>query len=111
MKLLNSTKDNAIAKVEAILNELKAAPDNSSVSEVATEGLESLIGEIVTIYCACYIYTGKLVGVNIKCIKLVNAGIVYDTGAFEDKSWKAMEKLPNDWYIQMEMIESFGILK
>jgi hypothetical protein len=52
------------------------------------EGLEALLGEVVTVFCACYIYTGKLVGVNTKCVKLEDSSIIYETGAFTEKSWK-----------------------
>lgn len=81
------------------------------VNEVAGEGLESLLGQRVTLYCAIYIYSGKLVGVNSTCVKLTEAEIVYNTGSFTDKKWETAERLPHDWYIQTAMIESFGILK
>jgi len=81
------------------------------VEDVQGEGLVSLLGERVTLYCAIYIYTGKLVGVNDTFIKLTDAKIVYDTGSFAEKEWKIADELPNDWYVQTAMIESFGILK
>lgn len=58
-----------------------------------------------------YIYTGKLVGVNDTCVLLEDAGIVYETGELTSKTWKDMQKLPNDWYVSIASIESFGILK
>ncbi len=81
------------------------------VTEVENEGLESLMGQRVTLFCGAYIYTGKLIGVNKTCVKLENAGIVYDTGCFTDKEWEDYQPLPNDWYIATQSIESFGILK
>ena len=75
------------------------------------EGLEGLLGQSVTLFCGIYIYTGKLVGVNETCVKLSDAGIVYETGALTDKSWKDMQPLPSDWYVQTASIESFGVLK
>ena len=81
------------------------------VKEVDGEGLVSFLGERVTLYCAIYIYSGKLAGVNDTCVKLTDAEIVYNTGSFTDKKWETAEKLPHDWYIQTAMIESFGILK
>ena len=76
------------------------------------EGLEALLGEVVTVFCACYIYTGKLVGVNTSCIKLEDVSLVYETGAFTEPKWKDAQKLPKKhWYVQTGMIESFGILK
>ena len=81
------------------------------VEEVSGEGLEKLLGERVTLFCAVYIYTGKLVGVNDTCVLLADAGIVYETGAFTEPTWKDCQKLPGNWYVQRSMIESFGILK
>jgi hypothetical protein len=82
-----------------------------NVTEVEGEGLEALMGERVTLFCMNYIYTGKLVGVNTSCVLLEDAGIVYETGELTSKSWKDMQKLPNDWYVSISSIESFGILK
>lgn len=81
------------------------------VDEVKGEGMEKLLGEIVTVYCASYIYSGKLSGVNEKDIKLSDCYIVYDTGGHETKTWSTAEKMPGDWYIKTSLIESYGIFK
>lgn len=81
------------------------------VKEVENEGLFALMGKRVTLFCGVYIYTGKLVGVNDTCVKLQDAGIVYETGSFSDKEWKDCQSLPNDWYVTTQSIESFGELK
>ncbi len=81
------------------------------VQEVEREGLIKLMGERVTLFCARYIYTGKLIGVNEDCILLEDAGIVYETGELDDKKWKDLQNLPNEWYVAFHAIESFGILK
>ena len=76
------------------------------------EGLEGLLGEQVVIICACYIYAGKLVGVNTTCIKLENPKMVYETGTWTDKTWKDAQALGSKYhYIQTGMIESFGLGK
>jgi len=75
------------------------------------EGLESLLGKTVTLFGQIYIYTGELIGVNETCVKLRGAKIVYETGALDTKDWKDAQALPNDWYVQRNAIESFGILK
>lgn len=82
-----------------------------SVTEVEGEGLIKLMGERVTFFCLNYIYTGKLVGVNAGCVLLEDAHVVYETGAFGDKTWKDAQKLPCEWYLQISAIESFGLLK
>ena len=81
------------------------------VQEVEGEGLVKLLGERVTLFCAVYIYTGTLAGVNEDCVLLEDAAVVYETGAFTDKVWKDVQKLPNQWYVQKSAIEAFGILK
>jgi hypothetical protein len=83
----------------------------TKVVEVETEGLLSLLGKRITVFCANYIYTGKLEGVNDTCIKLSSPKIVYETGAFNESHWKDAQDLPNDLYIQCGLIESFTILK
>lgn len=81
------------------------------VEEVQGEGLVGLMGQVVTLFCMNYIYTGLIVGVNDTFVKLEKAKIVYETGAFTDKEFKDAQKLPNDWYIKTASIESYGILK
>lgn len=84
----------------------------TNITEVKEEGLLALIGQQVTLFCAIYIYTGKLVGVNDTCVKLENPKIVYETGAFNTKDWKDAQSLPSQYhYVSTAMIESFGIVK
>ena len=81
-----------------------------SVTEVDGEGLEALMGETVTLFCLNYIYTGKLAGVNDKCVLLENAKIVYETGELTSKTWTDAQPLPGNWYVQIGAIESFGLM-
>jgi hypothetical protein len=81
------------------------------VVEVSNEGFEALLGQRITCFCAVYIYTGKLVGVNSTCIKLQGPAIVYETGSFDSKNWQDAQNLPNDLYIQLGMVEAFGVVK
>jgi hypothetical protein len=81
------------------------------VEDVKGEGLISFLGKPITLYCANYIYTGKLIVVNETCVKLSEAKVVYETGSYSDKDWKDAQSLPNDWYVQLSFVESFGILK
>ena len=82
-----------------------------TVTEVEGEGLEGLLGERITLFCMNYIYTGKLEGVNQTCVKLADAAIVYETGAFTDAKWKDAQALPNAVYVQMSAIEAFSVVK
>jgi hypothetical protein len=82
------------------------------VEEVGNEGLEKFLGEVVTLFCANYIYTGMLSRVNDTCVLLTDPSIVYETGAFSNKGWKDAQKLPSkEWYVQTLAIESFGKMK
>jgi len=81
------------------------------VEEVEGEGFLALMGKTITIFCMNYIYAGKLVGVNETYIKLENAHIIYETGAYTDKKFKDAQKLNDEFYIQLNSIESFGVLK
>lgn len=82
-----------------------------SVQEVEDEGLVALMGQVVTLFCLNYIYTGKLTGVNDDCVLLESASIVYETGSFNDTQWKDAQQLPHPVYVMKRCIESFMILK
>lgn len=82
-----------------------------NVVEVDGEGLVGLMGQRVTLFCLNYIYTGLLSGVNDTCVKLDDAAIVYETGAFSDSKWKDAQSLPHSCYVMTRCIESFMVLK
>lgn len=76
--------------------------------EVENEGYEKLLGEQVLVFCMNYIYTGKLAGVNTDKILLENPYIVYQTGAFDKKSFEDAQKLHDEIFISIASIESLG---
>lgn len=76
------------------------------------EGLRSLLGQRVTLFCCRYIYTGQLIEVDDTCVKLEDCGIVYQTGEFKDVAWKDYQKLPHKhFYVTTQSIESYGLMK
>ena len=82
------------------------------VTEVEGEGLVSLLGQRVTLFCVNYIYTGVLTGVNDADVLLEDPAVVYETGAFDSKEWKDAQKLPaKEWRVRASAIESYGLLK
>lgn len=87
---------------------MKTLPNTVSLVEVENEGFISLLGKQVEIRCNVYIYAGILVGVNQTCVKLDNAAIVYETGAFSDAKYMDAQKIGDGQYVQMGLIESFG---
>ena len=82
-----------------------------TTTEVEGEGLMALLGEHVTLWCECYIYAGKLTGVNETCVLLEDAKIVYETGPLNESGFSEAQPLPSQWYIQTAKIESFGAMK
>ena len=78
-----------------------------SVTEVEGEGLTSLLGEKVILFCMNYFYAGVLTGVNGDCVLLEDAGIVYETGAFSDKQWKDFQKI-GSVYVRIACIEAYA---
>lgn len=87
---------------------MKKSASTATVVEVANEGLISYLDKSITLFCANYIYTGTLEGVNETCAKLSNAHIVYETGELTAKEWKDAQSLGGEWYVQLSAIESFG---
>jgi hypothetical protein len=98
---------------ETVVKPAQPAVVEQVLSDVDGEGFTALLGKRVTIFCAAYIYSGVLVGVNTDCVKLAEAGIVYETGAFTTKTWQDYQPFPAPgvWYVQKSAIEGFGILK
>jgi hypothetical protein len=78
------------------------------IEEVSGEGLESLLGKNVCIWCCRYIYAGTLAGVNEKDILLSDAKVVYETGKLSEKGFTDTQPLPSNWYIRTDSIESYG---
>lgn len=87
---------------------MKVLPNKLEVIEVENEGFISLLGKQVEIRCNVYIYAGILVGVNTGCVKLDEAAIVYETGAFTDKKYKDAQRLQGNQFVSLALIESFG---
>jgi len=81
------------------------------VVEVENEGFLALMDEVITIFSLNFFYTGKLIGVNDTCVLLENPSIIYETGPLDAKEWEDAQKLPNQLYVQINCIESFGIVK
>lgn len=78
-----------------------------SLVEVEGEGLVSLLGEKVILFCMNYFYAGKLAGVNSDCVLLEDGGIVYETGPFNDSSWKDFQKI-GKLYVRISSIEAYA---
>ena len=80
--------------------------------EVEGEGLVALLGEKILLMCSNYFYSGKLVGVNDTFVCLEEASIVYQTGAWSNKSYDDQQLIgPKLWYVQVSSIESYGLGK
>ena len=80
-----------------------------TVTEIEGEGLDAFLNQEILVFCLNYIYTGKLVGVNDKFIKLEGARLVYETGPFTSKGYTDAQTLPTGtWYVQLSAIESYG---
>jgi len=78
------------------------------IEEVSGEGLESLLGENVVLWCSNYIYSGKMVGVNEHDVLLQYAHVVYETGDLCATKWKDAQALPGPWYVRTSFIEAYG---
>ncbi|CAN5950553.1 unnamed protein product [Sphagnum jensenii] len=89
--------DSQVALPQAIrISELE---DNQVALQVERDNVwmrigRSLLGQPVLLFCLNYIYAGKLVGVNDTFVKLEDAKIVYETGAFTNPTYKNAQLLP-----------------
>lgn len=73
--------------------------------------MKEFMGKRITLFCANYIYTGILLEIVDACYHLRDAAIVFETGPFDKAEWKDVQKLPGDWYVRLDTVESFGLLK
>ena len=99
-------------KVTSVVEEVVVIkPAKIEIQESDETAMESLLGKVITLFCVNYIYTGRLMAINGDNCLLEEPSIVYETGAFSDKSWKDAQKLPNELFVQYSAIESFGVVK
>jgi hypothetical protein len=76
-----------------------------------TKGIDRFMGERITLFCCRFYYTGKLIAIDDHDLELEDCGIVYETGELDDAEWKDYKKLPNNWFVARQSVESYGILK
>ena len=101
MKKIGKTMVQKVVEVEVEVD--------GPVVEVEGQGLEALLGKNVVLFCMNYTYAGKLVGVNTVDVLLEGAGIVFETGDFNSKTFKDFQKFPaKQWRIRTAVIESYG---
>lgn len=74
------------------------------------DAFDGLMGEYVALWCCRYIYAGRLIAVNDRCVKLADAKLVYETGELDKRGFKDAQALPADWYVMLQSIESFGLM-
>jgi hypothetical protein len=116
MKRIKSNTDNLSkllsdlsTEVETLRKE-KAQLQKAKPTEVQGDGLESLLGEMVQVWCINYIYSGKLIGVNTADIVLEDAVVVYETGKMTDKQFKFAEPVASkELFVRTAVIESYSL--
>lgn len=69
------------------------------------DGLESLLGQRVEVWCANYIYGGVLVGVSGTFLKLDPASVVYVTGPLDATEWKDAQRLVRPAFVLLSAVE------
>jgi len=80
----------------------------AKIVEVEGDHLASALGQKVLIFGVRYNYSGVMVEVNDKFLKLTEAVIVFDTGDFAAKDW-AVSETPksSEIYVNIAAIESW----
>jgi hypothetical protein len=73
------------------------------------DGLATLLDKRVLLLCSNYFYDGLLVGVNDTCVRLADAFLVYETGAWDAMGYQDAQRLPSDVYVQIQAIEAYLI--
>lgn len=79
------------------------------VEEIEGEGLESLLGQNVWLWCVNYIYAGKLTGVNDVQVRLDDAKVVYETGELTASEYQDAQPVPTGTlYVRLTAVEAYG---
>lgn len=87
---------------------MKKKPETVALVDVPDEGLISLLGKRVMLFCMRFHYAGVLEGVNESCVKLSNAQIVLDTGLFSNNRFAdAQVPYKAEFYVQISSIQMF----
>ena len=82
------------------------------IEETDDDGFSPLMGEKVTLLCANYFYTGKLVGVNADFVELEDPAIVYETGDWKAAAYADVQELGcKTLRVRVPAIEAYGIIK
>ena len=82
------------------------------IEEEELSGLEKLLGQKVLLMCSSYFYTGTLVGVNSDHVVLSDPKIVYETGPWNQGSYKDVQPMvTSEWCVAIRHIESYGLGK
>lgn len=80
----------------------------AKVVEVEGDHLVGALGQKVLIFGVRYNYSGVMVEVNDKFLKLTEAVIVFDTGDFASKNWAVAETpKSSEIYVSIAAIESW----
>ena len=95
---------------DATFEKIKDQLGEDSIKEI--EDLGDLVGETYMFQCARYIYHGKVKKVNATYIELEDAGVVFDTGDYSNKTPDDRQELPNKKvFVMRQAIEAFTKMK
>lgn len=73
---------------------------------------EQLLGKTVTLFCGCYFYNGKLIGINDENVCLKDAAVIYETGSYSNAEWKDKQSMcVEELFVQKAAIEAFAETK
>ena len=82
------------------------------ITETEDDGFSPLMGETVTLLCANYFYTGKLVGVNEAFVELEDPAVVYETGDWKAAAYADVQALGcKTLRVRVAAIEAYGVIK
>jgi hypothetical protein len=105
MKKLVKTPKKVEKVIEVVTEEVSTVVESEG-------GAVTMLGKTVYVSCTSYAYTGLLSGVNDKFIELSDPSIVYETGAWTDKSWKDAQKLPTKTTVVfLSQVESMFVVE
>jgi hypothetical protein len=110
---MQAVKNEAVMADEELNKLMEDKRGPSLVEEIVMQdSFAKVEGKDLVFFCARYAYCGHILKINEDYVVLEGAKLPFETGEFNTKEWKSIDKFPNGrWSVMLAAVESFGILK
>jgi hypothetical protein len=87
---------------------IKSAGPKSKASKATGVGVARYLGKKIILKCMNYFYYGTVREVDAFCAVIDDAYAVFETGSFEDTTFKDAQRIGDHFCVTLQSIEAFG---